>query len=130
MELPTITGEDIRHFHKLSEDFKATQALASRAIADAKLNQNNELTIARDGKPVSIREKDLWDEVWTLGATCEAAGILKEKYPDVFIHSVAADDKRQEIKVFAIERWQVDPLAISLSDIIRIIEGVVDYKKK
>ena len=128
MELPTIDPKDISEFHRLHGDFKDLQEQASAAILLAKENQDNELTIARDGKAIVVREKDLWDEIWALGPESEAGKVLSEKYADAFNLSADAEKKKGELKAFAQSKWNVDPLAMTLSDIIRIMEAVIEYK--
>lgn len=128
MEQPTITADSIAAYHALHREFKTLSEQASEAIKNAKLNGENEITIARDAQPVVVREKDLWDEVWNLGGGCDAGKILSEKYPEAFDLSRKTEEKKQELKKYALAEWNIDPLAMSLSDIIRIIEGVVDYK--
>jgi len=126
MEHPT--AESIAEFHKLSDEFKELNTLASDAVAAARLHQSNEITIARDGQPVVVTEKDLWDEVWHLGPDSDAGTILKEKYPQPFELSAQTNKKKEEIKAWAVSKWGIDPLAMSLSDIIKITEAVVDYR--
>lgn len=128
MEQPSITAKDIEHFHKLFAEFRALTDKASNELNTAKLQQDRQINITRDGKPMSVKEKDLWDEVWHLGANSDAGKALSEKYPSVFQASKQANEKKLEMQKFARAQWDIDPLALSLSDIIRLIEGVVDYK--
>lgn len=75
-----------------------------------------------------MKENDLWTEVWHLGADCEGGKILAEKYPEPFKLSRQAEEKKAEIKKFAMAKWGIDPMAMTLSDIIRIMDAIVDYK--
>ena len=128
MEIPTITPQDISQFHSLHGEFKRLNEQASAAIIAARGNSENEITIARDGKAITVKEKDLWDEVFNLGPDCEGGKILAEKYPDAFTISTQAETKKKEFQALAMSKWNIDPLAMSLSDIMRITEAVVDYK--
>jgi hypothetical protein len=128
MEIPTIAPADIVHFHALYSEFKSLQDQASAAIEAAKSNKDAEITIAREGQPVVLTEGDLWTEVWHLGADSEAGKILSEKYPGPFRLSKESEEKKAEMTAFALGKWKIDPLAMTLSDIMRIAEAVVDYK--
>lgn len=128
MEIPTIDPKDIGTLHTLFSEHKSLSEQASAAILLAKENKDNELTIAREGRAVVVKENDLWEEVWALGPASDAGKILSEKYPDAFELSAKAEKKKEEVKAFALTRWGIDPLVMSLSDIIRIVEAVIDYK--
>jgi hypothetical protein len=128
MEIPTITPQDISAFHALYGEVKALNEHASAAIEAAKVNSENELTIARDGKPVVVKEGDLWTEVWHLGAQSDGGQILAEKYPEPFKLSADAEKKKGELKTFALTKWNIDPLGMTLSDIMRICEAIVNYR--
>ena len=129
MEIPTIQPQDIARFHELHDEFKRISEQASAAIVVAQDNKENEITIARNGKPVVVSENALWQEVWALGPESEAGGILKEMYPQAFELSAKAEAKKNEMKAFSVTKWGIDPLAMSLSDIIRIIQAVVKAEK-
>lgn len=128
METPTIKPEDLSQFHSLNGEFKHIQEQASAAIFAAQENKANEITIARDGKAIVLPEKALWDEVWVLGPDCEGGKILAEKYPEAFALSAKANAKGAELKGFATLKWGIDPVALSLSDILRVCEAIVDYR--
>jgi hypothetical protein len=126
MELPT--AQTIAEFHVLSDDFKALNNGASDAIVAAKEHHDQEVTIARDGKPLVVKERDLWEEVYHLGPASEAGTILNEKYPEPFELSRQAEQKKEDIKAWAVEKWGINPLAMSLSDIIKLAEAVADLR--
>jgi predicted ATP-grasp superfamily ATP-dependent carboligase len=128
MEKPTITSEGIARFHTLHSEFKALQDQASAEISTAQLNNDVEITIARDGKAVVVKERELWTEVYHLGPACDAGKILSEKYPAAFEVSAKAEEKKKEMQSFAMAEWGINPLAMSLSDIMRVTEALVDYK--
>lgn len=128
MEIPTINPQDISAFHSLHDEFKRLQAQASDEISVARQNSANELTISRNGELVVVPEGALWDEVFYIGRNSDAGKILAEKYPKAFELSAKAEQKSAELKAFAMSKWGIDPLAMSLSDIIRIIEGLIASK--
>ncbi|TXH50830.1 MAG: hypothetical protein E6Q97_19645 [Desulfurellales bacterium] len=128
MEIPTITTEDISAFHALHAEFKRINEKASDAIIAARANSQNDITIARNGKAVTLKEGALWDEVWSLGETSEAGAILGEKYPEAFELSGKAEAKKDEMKRFAVLKWQIDPIGMTLSDIMRLCEAIVEWK--
>jgi hypothetical protein len=128
MEIPTITPQDISSFHALHSEFKQIKEQADAALVVARGNSENEITIARGGKAVTVKEGVLWDEIWNLGTGAEASQILGEKYPEAFKLAADTEAKKGEMKAFAMTKWDIDPMAMSLSDIIRLIEGVVASK--
>lgn len=129
MEIPTIKPQDISTYQVLVSEFKALQEKASNEIVAARLNGENDITISRDGQPVTIKEKNLWTEVFALGPDSDAGQILKNVYPAAFELSAEANKKSEEMKKFAIASFGVNPLEMSLSDIFRIIEAVFEMKK-
>ena len=126
--METPTAETIGQLHEHFDVLKDLQRKASDAIAAAQQNGQQEITIARDGKAVVVHEKDLWDEVWHLGSNSDAGRILKEKYPGAFALSLKAEEKMAEIKHFTTEKWGINPLAMSLSDILKLTGALIDYK--
>jgi hypothetical protein len=82
----------------------------------------------KDGKVVDVPESALWDEIYHLGQTSEAYQFLKDKYPHVFEKTDRYEKKVLEISQFSVAELGVDAIRMRLSDIIRIVEGVVDYK--
>jgi hypothetical protein len=87
---------------------------AGASIDAAQVNKANELTIARDGQPVVVKESDLWTEVFHFGPACDAGQILSEKYPEPFKLSADAEKKKAELNAFAIKKWGIDPLCMTL----------------
>jgi hypothetical protein len=128
MEIPTIDPKDIAHLRTLFAERKQLEEQASAAIELAKIHKEEEITIARDGQAVVVTENDLWTEVWHLGPDSDGGKILLEKYPEPFKLAAQAEAKKAEIKSFAITKWGIDPLAMTLSDIMRITEALIDYK--
>ena len=57
MKTATVTGEHIAQFHKLYREFKVLLDQSQAELAAARLNDDNEITIARNGQPVVIAEK-------------------------------------------------------------------------
>lgn len=129
MEIPTITPQDISTFHSLYGEVKTLNEQASASIIAAQENKENELTIARDGQPIVVKENDLWTEVFHLGPACEGGQILSEKYPEPFELSAKAEQKKHELKAFALSKWNIDPLGMTLSDIMRMMEAMIEYKR-
>jgi hypothetical protein len=128
MEIPTIEPQDIAHFYSLHDEFKAMQVEAGVALDLAQANKEIEITIARDGRPTVVKENDLWTEVWHLGPQCEGGTILSEKYPDAFKLAARAEAKKNDMKAFAVSKWQIDPLGMTLADIMRRTEAIVNYR--
>lgn len=114
----------------LYERIDTLEQEASDALKAAKANQDNLITIARDGKPVELREKDLWDEVRYQGAASDAGKILTEKYPDAFEKAAAHERAIGELSVFSQTELGINPVAMRMRDVFMIAEAVVAYKLK
>lgn len=129
MEKPTITSQDLADFYTIQSEFDELQRKASEALVNAKAAQEQEISISRNGKHQVVREKDLWDEIWHNVEDDTAKTVLREKYPQVFELSEKTEEKKEHLKQFAMEKWEINPLAMSLSDIFRIAEAVYEMKQ-
>jgi hypothetical protein len=123
-----ITRETIEQLYRHYDELDVLEQQASAAIKVAQEHKNEEITIAQEGKSVTVREKDLWDETWTLGPACEAGALLREKYPDAFEISDRHAAKAQELREFTVAKLGIDYRAMKLSDILRLVEGVIELK--
>lgn len=86
--------------------------------------KHREVTLERDGKEITVTEKVLWDEVFHLGTTCQAAQILKEKHPEVFQNFADQDKAAGELKKFCIQAFDIDYTKMSLSHYMKMTEGM------
>jgi hypothetical protein len=87
------------------------------------------VALERDGKMISITEKDLWDEIWNKALTeDQAVEILKPRYPDAFEKSLIANEKAQELNLFAMKEFRFNPQQMTLSAIINLVDSLVEDK--
>jgi dsDNA-specific endonuclease/ATPase MutS2 len=127
----TITEEKLAKLDQLYREVDELSEKASDAIKNAKRNKENEITIARDGKPIIIKEALLWDEVRVLGTQAiDAYSVLSEKYPEPFELSKQQIAKANEMDMFVLAEFGISSTQIRLKDIMTIVEAMVDYKLK
>lgn len=117
-----------------------------REIETLKIELDNEYVGAREGaenkkqslvrktkdgeKEVEISEDRLWYELRNLGWQSQAGETMKKTYPKVFElyekHSKAVSDMED----FCLKELNINPTKITLLDIIRIVEGVINGKNE
>lgn len=123
-----LTQEKLAHIRGLYDRIDTLEQDASDVLKAAKQNQGNQIVIARQGKPVELQEKNLWDEVFALGAKSEAGKILADKYPDAFKKSAEHQEAIDELTVYCQAELGINPLAMRMRDVFAIAEAVVEYK--
>lgn len=123
-----ITLEKIQKLETLYNEIDALDRLVSEAIILAKKNKDNQLTMAREGKPITITEGRLWDEVRVLGDECDAAKVLAPMYPAVFTKAEEQRKKASELDVFCQVELGVDYKRLRLIDFMHIVGAMIDYK--
>lgn len=129
MKAPIITGEHIDTVIRLYEELEVLTETESEAIKSAQAGNDEKTAIVKrnNGEEQTVSEKDLWKEVFYIGEGSEGYPILKERYPNVFEQSALHAQKLQEITAYTVTHLGVDPLKMSLSDIIRLIMGVTMF---
>lgn len=121
----TFTRETLDQLHKLTAELKETKEIASELLRTAQDRfKTRTHKITRNGKEIELTEKVLWDEVFYLGVACEAAQILKPIHPEVFEAFAKQDEKAKEIKKFSVTELGLDYEALTLSDYLRMTEGL------
>jgi len=127
-----LTKEKLNKLEKLYKENEEAEEKASDLLKEARKNGDNKLKVERKDKDkkVKVKESDLWDEVWHLGADCNAAKALKEKYPEVFEAFKKQNKKAQELRDYSIKEIGIDYRKIKLIDIFNIAQAVVDYNKE
>lgn len=125
-----ITKEKIDQLYNFYEEIDRLQGLANDAINLAKQNKDKSKlqVVRRNGKKDKVLEDLLWQEVWTIGKSSEGYDALKSKYPDAFAKTDAYLAKSRELKKFSVAELGIDTTAIRLTDIIRLVEGIVEFK--
>ena len=80
--MKTITQKKLEILYKLYDEIQKAEDDVSNFIKKTKVNENGYLPVFRKGeeKRVQVKEKDLWEEVYTLGDDCNAGKALKEKH--------------------------------------------------
>ena len=124
-----ITKEKIDQLYKFYDEIDQLQTEANDAINLAKKNKNNKIEVVRkDGKKSKVTEDLLWQEIWTISKASEGYAVLEKKYPEAFKKSDEFLKRSRELKKFSIAELGIDTTAIKLTDIIRLVEGIVDFK--
>ncbi|MEQ9135744.1 MAG: hypothetical protein RLO51_11085 [Thalassobaculum sp.] len=124
-----ITSDVIAQLYRLYLEFDVLNHGASDAINAAKEHQDKRVTITRkDGTQQEVTERMLWDEVWTLGPKSDAGEHLRATYPEAFEKSDAVKAKTAELRAFSLGNLGIDSQAIRLSDIVKLVDAMLDYK--
>jgi hypothetical protein len=130
-----ITRENIKkleEFYKQINDSKATLDSEYSNAYEGSNERKQKIMRKIDGKDVEVEapEDKLWYEVINLGTNCDAGKVLKPIYPKVFeavdIHEKAVAD----LNAYCIKEIGIDPLKLSLLDIIKIVDGILDGRKE
>lgn len=132
-----ISKETIETYLKKSDELGKIQKRLSDLIIDAKKNKDEKVSFMRKNDKgelikVDFTEATLWEEIWHLGNKAgQARNYLMGKYPKVFEVADKEKEMATEVKRYALENFGVDTRAMRLSDIIKVIIGVVEsYKRK
>ena len=124
-----ITQEKIDKLYKFYEEIDEIGKLANEAVDLAKKNKDKTIEVRRkNGKKSKVAEGLLWEEIWEIGTLSEGYAILQNKYPEAFKRSEEFTEKSNEMKKFAIVELGIDTTKIKLTDIIRLVEAVIDFK--
>lgn len=124
-----ITKEILDGLEILTEALTKTQDALSEKVKNVKMYKGDvEHQVTREGKTLQIKEKHLWDEVYYLGENSQAGQILRKKYPEIF---ELWDDERKiskDYNLYAKANINIDPGAMKISDFIKLIIGLIEYK--
>jgi hypothetical protein len=130
-----INRENIKkleEFYKQINDSKATLDSEYSNAYEGSNERKRKIMRKKDGKDIEVEapEDKLWYEVVNLGTGCDAGKVLKPIYPKVFeavdIHEKAVAD----LNAYCIKEIGIDPLKLSLLDIIKIVDGILDGRKE
>ena len=124
-----ITQNKLKVLYKLYDEIQKAEDEASDLIKKAQVNKDGYLPVFRKGekKRVQVKEKDLWEEVYTLGENCIAGKALKEKYPEVFKAQKKQNEIAATINIFSLGELGLNYKAVKLSDIFKISEAMIEY---
>jgi len=92
--------------------------------------KDRDFDIERKGVKSTVTGATLWYEVQNLGQNCEASKILKPLYPLVFELAKEHDVLVKELEVFSNTELHINPTAITLLDIVRIVNSVIKHNDK
>lgn len=128
-----ITNSKIKKYLRKADDLESIQKELSEMVLDAKKNKNEKVSFMAedkkgDLKKIDVTENDLWGEIYHVGTDKEtrAKEYLQNKYPKVFEVAEKEREATKELKDYAIKELGVDFQKIKLSDIIRLIQGILD----
>ena len=124
-----ITKEKLAKLFSYNDEVTKLKDDGGLALQNARLNDKNEIEVERDGQKVMIAEKELWTEVFELGAKCQAGEILRAKYPEVFNTSKQTEDKGAEMRDFIIAEFGFDFKAMTVTDYVKLTLALIEYKK-
>jgi len=130
-----INRETVDRLHQLTTDIKDKEFKASEILRTAqdryghvKHDVEREDPKTGEKKKVTLTEKILWDEVFYMGAQCDAGKLLAEKHPEVFEAYKAQEKAAKELQTFVTETMDIDMKAMRISDYVKLTEGIVDLR--
>lgn len=123
-----FTREKIQKLHQLSDAFIAQKELASETLRTAQDRfKHRTVKLEREGQEIELTEKVLWDEVFLMGlGNHQAANELKKLHPEVFEAFATQDKLAEELKVYGVTELGVDYTKMSISDYLRLTEGMFE----
>jgi hypothetical protein len=120
-----MNRETLNELHRLTEEVRTATDVASeqmRIVKDRFADKTHKLV--REGKEIELTEKVLWDEVFYLGVNCEAGKLLQKEHPEVFEAYKKQDETANTLKKFCVTELGVDYTKLTLSDYLKITEGL------
>jgi len=121
-----MNREDVEKVHEINAELSGLKEKASDLLKAAKdRSGKRKATLLRHGKQVMVEENLLWQEVFHLGADCEAGKKLKESHPEVFKAYEEVEGKAAELKAHVRGKLGVDFTAMTISDYLKLTEGMV-----
>jgi hypothetical protein len=75
-----------------------------------------------------VTEDLLWTEIYHIGDKSEGFEALKHRYPEAFAVSDEVNKKVEEIQSYTVAELGIDAMQLKLSDIIKIVEALVEFK--
>lgn len=124
MESKEITTEKIEKLFEIYDKLTSLKEEQSKELSNAMINNNRK--IKYNGH--DIEERALWDEIKYTGKNGPAGKVLNEKYPKAFQKAEEYDRIVKEYIEYCLLEFEVNPLEITLANIIKLILGLIDYK--
>jgi hypothetical protein len=130
-----ITRENIKkleEFYKQINDSKATLDSEYSNAYEGSNERKQKIMRKIEGKDVEVEapEDKLWYEVLNLSFDSDAGRVLKPIYPKVYEAVQAHEKAVADLNAYCIKEIGIDPLKLSLLDIIKIVDGVLDGRKE
>jgi hypothetical protein len=120
----------IKKIFKFYDELDALANKATEMELEAKKGWKEKTAkITRDGKEVELTEEALWSEYRYLGDKSEAGKYLKEKYSKLFDQVELYNKKIDEFKVYTQGELNINPTALTLRDIINLIDAMIELRK-
>ncbi len=121
----SITRDKVNTLEALTNAVVTAEDTASELLRTAQ-DRSNHITedVEREGKTQKITRKTLWDEVFYLGAQCQAAEVLKKYHPEVFEAYGAMETAAEELKKFCVLELGMDFTKMRIRDYLAITEGM------
>jgi len=121
--------KNIKTLENIYERIETTKERLTHEYSIALENtKDNDFDIERKGVKSTVTGATLWYEVQNLGKNCEAALLLKPLYPLVFELAEEHDVLVRELETFSTTELHINPTAITLLDIVRIVKSVIKNK--
>lgn len=118
--------ENIKTLENIYEKIETVKERLTHEYSLALENtKDNDFDIERKGVKSTVKGATLWYEVQNLGKDCEASEILKPLFPLVFELAEEHDVLVKELEVFSQTELFINPTAITLLDIVRIVNSVI-----
>lgn len=126
-----FTNENIKKLENIYERIDTVKVRLTHEYSLAlEASKDKDFEIEREGKEkTSVKGATLWYEVSNLGADCDAGKILKPLYGEVFTQSEKYDELVKELNEFSKVTLGIDPLQMTLLDIVRISKGIIENNK-
>lgn len=121
-----ITQKHIDNLRKLeAERTKVDIAVSDKLVEAKRVGGENLVEVERNGEKLQVREKILWQEVFHLGADCQAGEILKKKYPEAFEQAVKQNEVVDNLHNYSNKYFGFDYTQMRLIDLIDLIESLI-----
>jgi hypothetical protein len=124
--------QKLEEFYKQINDSKATLDSEYSNAYEGSNERKQKIMRKIEGKDVEVEapEDKLWFEVMNLGVNCDAGKVLRVVYPKVFDAVDTHEKAVAELNAYCIKEIGIDPLKLSLLDIIKIVDGILDGRKE
>src|SRR5688572_14311441 len=122
-----IGKKDINELYAMYDRLHALQSEVQDHVNTAKARtDNDDVTVRRDGKDITVKTKVLWTELWHLGADSSAGQDLRRLFPEVFEAKDREDALTAEIKAFELKAIGFDHRNMTLPNLIKLVRGLID----